>query len=118
MAKKQSKTETLDELNFEEALADLERIVADLETGQTGLDQTLARYERGVGLLRHCHDLLQKAERRIGLLRGVDGEGNPITAPLESHPSTRPDSSYGGDSVTPFGTRDEGSDMDSPEMLF
>ncbi len=34
-------------------------------------------------LLRRCHDLLQRAERRIELLSGVDAEGNPITTPLE-----------------------------------
>ena len=125
MAKKRSKKETLDDLKFEEALADLDRIVAELETGETGLDQTLARYERGVGLLRHCHGLLQKAERRIELLSGVDTEGNPTTTPLEpgsphakQKTPGRSATSKGGAGDTTPATGYDDPDMDSPERLF
>ena len=68
---------------FEKALADLEAVVRDLEEGQIGLGQALARYEQGVKLLRHCHALLERAERRIALLSGVDAEGKPVCAPLD-----------------------------------
>ncbi len=68
---------------FEEALAELERIVRDLEEGDTGLNEALARYEQGVKLLRHCHDLLEKAERKIELLSGVDAQGQPIAQPFD-----------------------------------
>jgi exodeoxyribonuclease VII small subunit len=54
-----------------------------LEEGQLGLDAALAKYEQGVKLLRTCHDLLQRAERRIQLLAGLDAEGNPIGTPLD-----------------------------------
>ena len=43
---------------FEQALADLETIIHDLEEGKIGLEESLARYERGVALLRHCRDLV------------------------------------------------------------
>lgn len=68
---------------FEQALAAIESIVRELEEGRLGLDESLARYERGVGLLRRCHEQLRQAERRIELLSGVDAEGNPMTTPLD-----------------------------------
>lgn len=69
--------------SFEAALEQLETIVHQLEEGDLGLNEALARYEEGIKLLRQCHDLLQKAERRIELLSGVDAEGQAITTPLE-----------------------------------
>ncbi|MBM4067359.1 MAG: exodeoxyribonuclease VII small subunit [Planctomycetes bacterium] len=70
-------------LTFEQALAELEKVVRDLEDGQTGLEEALARYEVGVSLLRRCHGLLQHAEQRIVKLVGVDTEGKPLTQPFE-----------------------------------
>lgn len=67
---------------FEEALAELETIVHDLEEGQLGLGESLAQYERGVKLMRHCHGLLEGAERKVELLTGIDAQGDPITEPL------------------------------------
>ena len=69
--------------SFEEALRQLEGIVRQLEEGELGLDEAMARYEEGVKLLRRCHQLLEQAERRIELLSGVDAEGNPISTPFE-----------------------------------
>ncbi|MEN6457758.1 MAG: exodeoxyribonuclease VII small subunit [Thermoguttaceae bacterium] len=68
---------------FEDALARLEEIVRSLEEGNIGLNEALARYEQGVTLLRQSYELLQRAERRIELLSGVDAQGNPITRPLD-----------------------------------
>jgi exodeoxyribonuclease VII small subunit len=70
-------------LTFEQALAEIESIVHDLEEGRFGLEEMLARYERGVKLLRSCHGQLQQAERRIELLTGVTPECDPIVAPLD-----------------------------------
>jgi exodeoxyribonuclease VII small subunit len=70
-------------LNFEQAMKRLEEIVHQLEEGELGLGDSLARYEEGVKLLRQSHELLERAERRIELLSGVDAEGNPITRPLD-----------------------------------
>jgi exodeoxyribonuclease VII small subunit len=69
--------------SFEQALTRLEGIVRDLEEGQLGLADSLARYETGVGLLKDCHQLLERAERKIELLSGVDAEGNPISTPFD-----------------------------------
>lgn len=73
--------------SFEEALARLEAIVNDLEEGEIGLADALARYEEGVALLKQCYGLLEHAERRIELLSGVDAQGNPITAPFDDSAS-------------------------------
>ena len=72
-----------DNLTFEQALAELERIVRELEDGQTGLEESLARYEIGVGLLKRCYSQLRQAEQRIQLLTGVDDEGRPMTRPFD-----------------------------------
>jgi len=70
-------------VNFEQTLARLEEIVHLLEDGKIGLDEALGRYEEGIGLLRAAYDILQRAERKIALLTGVDSEGNPILRPME-----------------------------------
>ncbi len=69
--------------SFEDALADLERIVRDLEEGQLSLEDSLARYERGIRLLKCCHGLLRNAEERIRVLTGVDETGRPITTQFD-----------------------------------
>jgi exodeoxyribonuclease VII small subunit len=68
---------------FEQALADLERIVRELEDGKIGLEESLARYEQGVGLLKRCYGQLRQAEQKIVELTGQDGDGNPLTKPFD-----------------------------------
>src|SRR4051812_45058295 len=72
-----------DDLSFETALEELETLVRALEQGETSLEQSLAHYERGVGLLKHCYARLRHAEQRILLLTGEDGDGQPLTRPFE-----------------------------------
>ncbi len=76
------------EPSFEQSLAELETIVHQLEDGPLGLEESLARYEQGVKLLRRCHALLTQAQRRIELLSGVDAQGNPVTRPIEDESDT------------------------------
>ena len=66
------------EPTFEVALAELERVLRSLEDGATTLDEGLAQYERGVGLLKSCYARLRDAELRITQLAGVDAEGKPV----------------------------------------
>jgi len=64
----------LDSLTFDAALAELERAVAELEAGGLPLEQTIARYERGVALERRCEQLLADAELRVRrLVEGARG---------------------------------------------
>lgn len=69
--------------SFEESLEELEKIVAELESGKLGLSDALARYEQGVKHLKGCQQLLERAERKVELLSGVNADGNPITQPFD-----------------------------------
>lgn len=69
---------------FEAALAELQRIVADLENGSVGLEESLARFERGVALLKTCYATLEQAEQRIELLVGAGADGAPLTQPFDA----------------------------------
>jgi exodeoxyribonuclease VII small subunit len=60
----------VDDLSYEQALAELEAIVASLEANQLSLDETMKLYERGQALTRHCIELLDKAELRVKKLSG------------------------------------------------
>jgi exodeoxyribonuclease VII small subunit len=54
--------------DFETALAELEKIVKQLEDGDLPLDRSLVLFERGVELSRYCHGQLGEAQRRIDIL--------------------------------------------------
>lgn len=68
---------------FEQALTELEKIVRELEDGQVSLEESLARYERGIGLLKLCYGQLQQAEQKIQLLAGVDEDDRPVARPFQ-----------------------------------
>ena len=54
--------------DFETSLDALEQLVEKMETGEMSLEQSLAAYERGVGLYRRCQAALEQAELRVRLL--------------------------------------------------
>jgi exodeoxyribonuclease VII small subunit len=54
--------------NFENALAELEETVSQMESGQLPLDQSLAAFERGTELLRFCRQALAETEQKVQLL--------------------------------------------------
>ncbi len=53
---------------FEQALAELEELVAKLESGDLSLDQSLMHFKRGVELTRHCQFILDEAQRTVEVL--------------------------------------------------
>lgn len=55
-------------LDFEQALAALEQLVGELETGDQPLEQALASFERGVALTRRCQAALRAAEQKVEIL--------------------------------------------------
>jgi exodeoxyribonuclease VII small subunit len=55
-------------LAFEQSLDQLEQLVQRMEKGELSLDDSLAAYERGVGLFRQCQQALEQAELRVKLL--------------------------------------------------
>lgn len=77
-----SEKETLNDMSFEEAYRQIEKIVNTLETGRGELEESLANYERAVQLVRLCRQKLDTATQRIELLKGLDAEGRPSLEPL------------------------------------
>ncbi|MCQ4631957.1 exodeoxyribonuclease VII small subunit [Shinella sp. CPCC 100929] len=70
-------------LTFEQAVEELEKIVAALERGDVPLDRSIEIYERGEALKKHCETLLSAAENRIEKIR-LDRAGKPQgTVPLD-----------------------------------
>ena len=57
--------EEISSFSFERALAELERIVAELESGKTDLEQSIEAYERGARLKAHCEAKLKEAQLRV-----------------------------------------------------
>lgn len=72
--------------SFEEAIAELEKILSEIESGGVGLEESLARYERGTFLVQHCRGVLAQAEKQIEqITKGPDGA--PATEPLPEEKS-------------------------------
>ena len=66
-------------LNFEAALAELEKIVDQLEKGQAPLEDSIKLYARGEALKKHCETLLKNAEARIEKITlGADGKAKGV----------------------------------------
>jgi exodeoxyribonuclease VII small subunit len=68
---------------FAEALAELEAILRELEDGAISLEESLARYERGVGLLRQCYAQLRDAEQKVKLLAGLTESAGAELKPFD-----------------------------------
>lgn len=71
-----AKTNDLSSLSFEAALAELETIVRELESGKAGLENAIQLYERGVALRQHCEARLKDAQLRVDKL-SLDANGKP-----------------------------------------
>lgn len=76
-------------LSFEAALDALDKILRELEDGTTGLEESLARYERGVALVKSCYKQLQEAELKIRTLTTVGDDGKPVFEPFIHTPTAR-----------------------------
>ena len=72
---------------FEQALAELDGILRELEDGTTTLEDALARYERGVTLLRQCYGQLRDAEQRVKVLAVVTEDGTTDLKTFDHVPS-------------------------------
>ena len=65
--------------NLEKSLADLGKIVAQLEDGDISLEQALKQFEKGVKLSRDCQTALQAAEQKVQIL--MDGDLKEFSSP-------------------------------------
>lgn len=62
---------SIEELTYEQAYAELEKLLSDLEADDAPLEELMAKFERGQALARHCLTLLDRAELRV---RQISGE--------------------------------------------
>jgi exodeoxyribonuclease VII small subunit len=72
----------ISQLSFEDALAELEKIVKQLEAGQGKLDDAIRSYERGAFLKRHCEAKLREAQAKVEKIV-LSADGTPGTKPLD-----------------------------------
>jgi len=83
--------------SFEDALAELEKILSDIEGGEVPLEESLVKYERGQFLIQHCRGVLSKAEKQIETL-GKESSSDAAAAPaMPMTPVDSPDESDGAE---------------------
>ena len=64
----------IEEMSFEESMAELDKIVLEMERDEIPLETSLKQFENGVALARHTQKLLQDAEQKVKILTGTKGE--------------------------------------------
>ncbi len=71
------------EMSFEQAMAELEQVVGQLEKGDVPLEDSIKLYERGAQLKKHCETKLKEAEEKVAQIV-TDADGQPTgTKPVE-----------------------------------
>lgn len=63
-----------EDINFEDAMKELEKIAEELEKGNLSLDESVSKFEDGMKLSKKCSDLLDTAEKKITML--INDNGN------------------------------------------
>ena len=76
------RSDNIETMSFEDALAELEGIVRELEAGQDQLDAAIAKYERGAKLKAHCEAKLREAEAKVERITKA-ADGTVQTAPAD-----------------------------------
>jgi exodeoxyribonuclease VII small subunit len=71
-----------DDLSFEQALVELEKIVTSLESGQAPLEDSITAYERGMTLKKHCEKKLNEAQEKIEKIT-IGTDGTPSATPFD-----------------------------------
>ncbi len=66
--------ENQEKLSFEQALANLEDIVTEVEQGDVPLEKSLEKYAKGMGLIKHCREILDQAEKKIETISKAEKE--------------------------------------------
>lgn len=74
---------SVSDLSFEEAMATLEQVVGQLESGNVPLEDSIKLYEKGAALKAHCEQKLKSAEEKVAQIT-TDSDGNATGAnPVE-----------------------------------
>lgn len=69
----------VEKMSFEEAMAELEQVVGQLERGDVPLEQSIKLYERGAELKAHCETKLKSAEEKVEQIRVAEGRAAGTT---------------------------------------
>ena len=73
----------VDEMSFEQAMAELEQVVGKLERGDVALEDSIKLYERGAALKKRCEAKLKEAEEKVAAIT-LNADGEPTgTTPVE-----------------------------------
>lgn len=75
-------SKTPKKLKFEEAMERLDAIVSAMESGEIGVEESIAKYEEAMSLAAHCRQILDQAEQRIQKIQ-LDAAGKPQVSPFE-----------------------------------
>lgn len=71
------------DMSFEQALTELETIVTSLESGKAPLEDSIAAYERGIALKKHCEKKLGEAQEKIEKI-SISPNGTPTASAFET----------------------------------
>ena len=93
--------------SFEEALGALEELVEAMENDQLPLEELVAHYEKGAGLLQHCEKVLKAAKKRIELIEISPPPENGLEAPPSAD----------DDPGSPGSSRPDGDERDDIQLL-
>ena len=74
MGKSKKQSDGKEEFSFEEALANLEKIIQLMESGEAPLDSLVTHYQTGVKMLKLCREKIEGAEMKINEVQEKDGE--------------------------------------------
>lgn len=72
--------------SYEEAQRELEQILAEIEEGKIGLEESLVKYERGTFLINYCQGILNQAEKQIEQISKAQ-DGSLRGSPLPEQPA-------------------------------
>ncbi len=86
-------------LKFEEAMRRLDEIVRAMESGEVGVEESIAQYEEAMRLAAHCRQILDSAEQRIQKIQ-LDAAGRPQLTPFEA-PAEASENSEADESTPP-----------------
>lgn len=64
----------MQEIKFEEAMQNLEKIANELEKGDLSLEESVAKFEEGMKLSKQCNEMISDAEKKITILLQKDGK--------------------------------------------
>jgi len=75
--------ENINELTYEQAVAKLEALIDQIESGEIGLEESLKQYEQGAQLIARCQAILNRAEQKLAKLKVPEDEDDEVEAAVE-----------------------------------